>query len=97
MVITIEPTLEAYELAYRPYEIVVMRDTLTDDTPCWIACNPEFGPWVCMGQGDSVEEARHDLALCRLDYIQFLLDEGQWVPGPIREYQVTNVEIVPEG
>jgi predicted RNase H-like HicB family nuclease len=70
----------AERLAARPYTTEVVRDESTDGEPMFLARHPELPG--CQAQGETVDEALHNLNGARLDFIYFLLEDGLPVPEP---------------
>ena len=75
-------TDKARRLANRPYLTQVMKDTVYDGSTVYVAVNPELDG--CIGQGDTIEEALHDLAEVRPKFILSLLEDNIPVPEPSR-------------
>ena len=76
-----EQTLRrAKELASRAYQVHVFPDASTDGELGFVATVPELP--ICMADGDSVEEAKHNLESAIVDFIYFLLEDGLPVPEP---------------
>lgn len=71
---------QAQLLANRPYLSVVFLDKSTEGDPVYVALNPELEG--CVSQGDTVEEARHNLNDARVDFVYFLLEDGLNIPEP---------------
>ena len=76
----IEISLEAYQLANRPYTIHMAQDGLSHGKVCWVAEHPELDG--CMTQGDTKGEAQWSLNDARLVWIQACLDDGLAIPPP---------------
>lgn len=72
---------QAKELAAKKYATFVFRDMTTTDEPIYVACNPELEG--CCTQGETVQEARENLDLFRVDYIYHLLQNQLEVPEPL--------------
>jgi predicted RNase H-like HicB family nuclease len=70
----------AEELAARPYSEVVFRDRTTTGGYMYVALTPELEG--CMVQGETLEEAKANLRLFRIDYIQHLLENNLPIPDP---------------
>ena len=70
----------AQKLASRPYLTVVLRDETTDGDLIYVAMNPELEG--CVAQGDTPEEARHNLDETRIDFIRYMLEDGVLIPEP---------------
>lgn len=64
---------------HTPYRILIIPDTYTDGTPCYVAQHPELPG--CMAQGDTPEEALASLHDARADYLYFLKEDG--LPAPL--------------
>jgi predicted RNase H-like HicB family nuclease len=73
---------QAEQLASRPYEITIEGDTLSDGQIVYLARNPKLPG--CKSQGDTIDEAKSNLAEARVDYIHALLDEGLPIPEPMQ-------------
>lgn len=71
---------QATYLANRPYTTVVFLDQSTDGESIYVALNPELEG--CVSQGDTLNEALHNLNEARVDFIYFLLKDGLEVPAP---------------
>ncbi|MDD9955515.1 MAG: type II toxin-antitoxin system HicB family antitoxin [Anaerolineaceae bacterium] len=71
---------KAGELAARPYKVVTIEDTLTDETVVVVARNPELKG--CLAQGLTAEEAIRELGEARQVYIYSLLEDNLPVPEP---------------
>jgi len=71
---------QATQLANRPYRYEVRLDETTTGEPIYFAsCQDIEG---CHAQGQTPEEARHNLILARADFIYSLLEDGLPVPEP---------------
>lgn len=73
---------EAAVLAEQPYSVAYDIDTLPDGTEVVTAYHPELPG--CMADGDSVEEAKRNLASVRSFHIYLLLSRSVEVPEPRR-------------
>lgn len=73
-------TVNAELLASLPYAEVVVPDVDTEGRRVFVASNPELRG--CMAHGDTVDEARHNLAESRLLYIESALEDGVTLPVP---------------
>lgn len=71
---------QAEELAGRPYTEIMFRDKTTDDDYVYMAVTPELDG--CMAQGETMRDARENLRLFRIDYIEHLLENNLTVPEP---------------
>jgi predicted RNase H-like HicB family nuclease len=71
---------KAETLAARPYILMTSLDETTDGKPIYIARILEVEG--CFGQGPSKDEAKEDLRLALVDYIESLLEDGLPVPEP---------------
>ena len=78
MVEQIEYTLAAYELAYRPYQVIV--EHYSDEPDIYYARHPELVG--CISHGSTPDEAETNLSDARLLYIQCMLADGLPVPEP---------------
>jgi len=72
----------AKELAARPYFIVKSLDETTEGERVFIARTLEIED--CVGQGVTPTEAEQDLRGALVDYIEGLLEDGRFVPEPMR-------------
>jgi predicted RNase H-like HicB family nuclease len=72
----------AQKLAARPYFILKSKDETTDGQPIFIARTLEIED--CIGQGSTPDEAEQDLRAALVDYIESLLEDGMFVPEPVR-------------
>ena len=72
----------AEKLAKQPYTTLVTLDKTTDDEKIYFARALEVEG--CFGQGDTPDEARYDLQLAMVDFIESLLDDGIPIPEPTR-------------
>jgi predicted RNase H-like HicB family nuclease len=70
----------AEELSNSGYVEIAFREKLTDSEYGYVALSPELNG--CAVQGDTIKEARENLKLFRVDYIEHLLDHGLPVPEP---------------
>lgn len=70
----------AEELAARQYTEVAFRDKTTTGGYIYMAITPELDG--CMAQGETMREAKENLRLFRIDYIQHLLENDLPVPDP---------------
>lgn len=70
----------AEALAARSYTEIIIRDRTTDDDHIYVAFTLELDG--CMAQGETVDEARENLRLIRIDYILHLLENHLDVPPP---------------
>lgn len=73
--------LQAELLAARPYTDVIFRDGTTTDGYLYIAETIELEG--CVVQGETIEEAKENLRLFRIDYIQHLLEHNLPIPEPV--------------
>jgi predicted RNase H-like HicB family nuclease len=73
---------KAEELARRPYLIMTSLEETTDNEPIYFARVLEMDG--CFGQGNSREDAIHDLQLAMVDFIESLIEDGLEVPAPSR-------------
>lgn len=71
---------QAELLAQRPYTEISFRDQTTEDGIMFVALNPALEG--CMAQGETLQEARDNLRLFRVDYIYHLLQHELPVPDP---------------
>ena len=71
---------EAKKLASRPYMTVVLRDETTEGELIYVAMNQELPG--CIAQGDTPDEARHNLDETRVDFVLHLLENQLHVPEP---------------
>lgn len=71
---------EASRIAGRPYLIHILEDETTSGHPIYVASIAEMEG--CMAQGDSMQEALHNLREAAIDYIASLLEDGVPVPAP---------------
>ena len=71
----------AIQLANRPYTTIVFRDMTTDGEYGYVAINPQLPG--CMSDGDTPDEAIHNLLDARTLYIETSLEDGLPVPDPI--------------
>src|SRR5574341_892987 len=72
----------AKKLAARPYFILKSKDETTDGQQIFVARTLEIED--CVGQGTTSEEAEQDLRGALVDYIESLLEDGMFVPEPVR-------------
>src|SRR5690554_2613799 len=72
---------QVVELAARKYSKFVYRDSTTTEEPIYVACNPELDG--CCTQSETVQEARENLNLFRVDYIEHLLQHDISIPEPL--------------
>lgn len=66
------------ELLVPPYVTIVNRQETTDGTSCYVAYHPELP--TCLGQGDTPEEAKEDLAEAIVLVIEHLVAQGLPIP-----------------
>ena len=71
---------EAKRLADRPYQAHIFPDETTDGKPGYFVRIPEMPG--CVSDGETVEEAKKNLELAKVDFIYFLLEDGLPVPEP---------------
>lgn len=77
----------AEKLAARPYFVMKLRDETTDGRLVYLARALEIEN--CFGQGDTPEEAEEDFRGALVDFIEGLLEDGLYVPGPARLVKTT--------
>lgn len=72
---------QAATLANRSYRYEIRLDETTTGQPIYFAACLDLEG--CFAQGQTIEEALHNLILAQIDYIYSLLEDHQPVPDPI--------------
>ena len=70
----------AEQLAARRYYTVIGREETEEGERYYIATHPDLAG--CRADGETLEEAKAELAKARVDFIYFLLEDNLAVPEP---------------
>ncbi len=78
--------IKAERLANRQYVTIISREKTEDGDRYYVAMHPDLPG--CMADGKTPKEAKEELALARIDFIYFLLEDNLPVPDP-KTYEVS--------